>query len=108
MKQNEYATYFHRGEMYDAYKYMGCVFDEKTGKATFRTWAPHADRVSVIGEFNGWDENATVMTPDDTGLFSVEVSGVKTFDSYKFVIKNGARTIYKADPYAVHAEKNGN
>lgn len=108
MKQNEYVTKFHQGEMYDAYKFMGCVFDEKTGKAVFRTWAPHADGVSVIGEFNGWDENEGKMEPDGSGLFSLTVCGVKTFDAYKFVIHNGDQTIYKADPYAVHAEKNGN
>ncbi len=31
MKNRDYVTEFHQGEMYDAYKYMGCVFDEKTG-----------------------------------------------------------------------------
>ena len=92
--------------MYDAYKFMGCVFDEKTGNAVFRTWAPHADSVSVIGEFNDWDENKGKMEPDGSGLFSLAVGGVKTFDAYKFVIHSGEQTIYKADPYAVHAEKN--
>ena len=108
MKQNEYVEKFHQGEMYDAYKFMGCVFDEKTGNAVFRTWAPHADSVSVIGEFNDWDENKGKMEPDGSGLFSLAVGGVKTFDAYKFVIHSGEKTIYKADPYAVHAEKNGN
>ena len=108
MKQNEYVEKFHQGEMYDAYKFMGCVFDEKTGNAVFRTWAPHADSVSVIGEFNDWDENKGKMGPDGSGLFSLSVGGVKTFDAYKFVIHSGEQTIYKADPYAVHAEKNGN
>ena len=108
MKQNEYVEKFHQGEMYDAYKFMGCVFDEKTGNAVFRTWAPHADSVSVIGEFNDWDENKGKMEPDGSGLFSLAVGGVKTFDAYKFVIHSGEQTMYKADPYAVHAEKNGN
>ncbi|MBS6476713.1 MAG: 1,4-alpha-glucan branching protein GlgB, partial [Firmicutes bacterium] len=108
MKLNEYVEKFHQGEMYDAYKFMGCVFDEKTGNAVFRTWAPHADSVSVIGEFNDWDENKGKMEPDGSGLFSLAVGGVKTFDAYKFVIHSGEQTIYKADPYAVHAEKNGN
>ena len=108
MKNRDYVTEFHQGEMYDAYKYMGCVFDEKTGKAVFRTWAPHADSVSVIGEFNGWNAERGVMQNDGTGIYELTVSGVKTYDAYKFLIKNGDEIIYKADPYAVHAEKNGN
>lgn len=108
MKNRDYVTEFHQGEMYDAYKYMGCVFDEKTGKAVFRTWAPHADSVSVIGDFNGWNAERGVMQNDGTGIYELTVSGVKTYDAYKFLIKNGDEIIYKADPYAVHAEKNGN
>lgn len=108
MAEKEYVTQFHQGELYDAYKYMGCVFDEKTGNAVFRTWAPHADSVSVIGDFNNWDEFADIMTNDGTGIFTLERKGIKQFDGYKFLIKAKGKKIYKSDPYAVHAEKSGN
>lgn len=106
MAQEEFVRRFHEGELYDAYRYMGCVYDSDSKKAVFRTWAPHADSVSLIGDFNAWDENATPMISDGTGIFSVTVEGVKQYDRYKFLICNKGRKIYKADPYAVHAEKN--
>lgn len=108
MKNREFVTDFHNGELYNAYRYMGCVYNENTGKAVFRTWAPHADSVSVIGDFNGWNAEKGIMKNDGTGIFEIALEGISTFDGYKFVIKNGNDVIYKADPYAVHAEKNGN
>ncbi|MBQ8882587.1 MAG: 1,4-alpha-glucan branching protein GlgB [Clostridia bacterium] len=96
---------FHQGELYDAYKFMGCVFNEKRGKATFTVYAPHARRVSVIGEFNGWDENADIMSLIGEGIYQCQVSGVKRYDSYKYAITTAdGRVLYKADPYALHSE----
>ena len=47
---------FYTGKEFEAYQYLGAhVWD---GGTTFRTFAPAAQRVSVIGEFNGWTENA--------------------------------------------------
>ena len=49
-------TRFHEGELYDAYKLFGCIFDEEKNEAVFRVYAPHARGVSVVGDFNDWDE----------------------------------------------------
>lgn len=96
---------FHEGELYDAYRYMGCAFDEETGKATFRVYAPHAAGVSVIGDFNGWNGAADVMNRTPDGMFEITVDGVKRYDGYKYMITTRAgETIYKSDPYAFHAE----
>ena len=60
---DEYALYlFHQGNNMKAYDYMGAhrVEGEKD-LFSFRVWAPHAQSISVIGDFNGWDENAAVM-----------------------------------------------
>ena len=108
MVGKDYLTRFHQGELYDAYKYLGCVFDKKTSSATFRVWAPHAWSVSVIGDFNGWNESASVMTNVGDGVYEIKIKGVKPLDEYKFYIRNGDRVIYKSDPYAVYASWSGN
>ena len=81
---------YHHGDMYDAYKYLGCHFDKKTGVATFRVWSTRAVSVSVIGDFNNWDPAADKMTKiTESGIWEATVSGVKLYDNYKFYIENG-------------------
>ena len=98
---------FHQGNNMKAYEYMGChkVKDEKD-LFSFRVWAPHAKAVSVIGQFNDWDESRGVMTRiNDAGMWECYLSGVKAFDAYKFLVTaaDGTKTA-KADPYAFHTE----
>lgn len=66
----------------------------------FRVWAPHADRVGVIGSFNDWDAGSTPMEPEENGHWYVVVSNAKVGDEYKFVIFNGDRELQRNDPYA--------
>ena len=99
---------FHHGENFQTYKLMGAhsaTVNKKKGYV-FRVWAPHAESVSVVGTFNGWNENAHVMQRlIDGQTFETFIEGVKQFDSYKFCIKTyDGRTFYKADPYAFHTE----
>ena len=71
----------------------------------FRVFAPNAVGVSVVGDFNGWDENAHPCERISSGIFEGFVPLVKKFDAYKFAVtgKNG-ETILKSDPYATHFE----
>ncbi|MDD6011486.1 MAG: 1,4-alpha-glucan branching protein GlgB [Oscillospiraceae bacterium] len=98
---------FHQGNNMKAYEYMGAHFvpgEEDT--VSFRVWAPHAKAVSVIGDFNSWQENANEMTKiNDAGMWECFIRGVKQYDKYKFLVTaaNGKQTA-KADPYAFHAE----
>lgn len=60
----EYDQYlFGMGTHYEIYKKMGAHLTERDGKegAYFAVWAPNAEKVSVVGDFNGWDVNAHVM-----------------------------------------------
>ena len=54
---------FHSGEHYHAYNYMGAHKEHRDGVdgVMFRTWAPHAKSVSIVGTFNNWDRNAHPM-----------------------------------------------
>jgi 1,4-alpha-glucan branching enzyme len=67
----------------------------------FRVWAPHADAVSVVGDFNDWDETADPMAGEDGGIWSAEVAGARPGHEYKFVIRNGDQVLHRIDPYAV-------
>ncbi|MDY6024424.1 MAG: 1,4-alpha-glucan branching protein GlgB [Candidatus Borkfalkiaceae bacterium] len=107
-KNEEFPLYlFHQGTNYNAYKIMGAhfgVFENKKG-VFFRTWAPRATSVSVVGDFNEWDASANVMERvTDGGVYECFVEGLKEYDNYKFAVTNGNKTVFKADPYAFHAE----
>ena len=55
----------------------------------FRLYAPMADDVSVIGEWNGWDVGANKMPKiDDSGVFETFVPGLHDYQSYKFHFRN--------------------
>ncbi|MBD5131099.1 MAG: 1,4-alpha-glucan branching protein GlgB [Clostridiales bacterium] len=97
---------YHHGDCFDAYKYLGCHFDAKTGTAVFRVWSTRATSIAVIGDFNNWDINANRMTKiTEAGIWEVTVKGVKLYDNYKFYIENGfSYPIYKCDPFAFHRE----
>ena len=72
----------------------------------FAVWAPNAQKVSVIGEFNDWDLTADVMERNDpVGIYTCFVEGAKENEMYKFCIETKkGELLYKADPYANYAE----
>ncbi len=99
---------FHQGTNYKAYEYMGAHFEKKDKKSgvVFRTWAPRAESVSVVGEFNDWDINANVMNRiTDGGIYEIFIEGLKELSLYKFAVTNNGKTVFKADPYAFYSEK---
>lgn len=95
---------FHQGSNARAYDFLGA--HRHGGGAVFRTWAPNAAGVSVVGDFNGWDSNALPMKKlTDGGVWEAFVDGINQFDNYKFAVKTrDGRVLMKADPYAFHAE----
>mgnify|MGYP002536640702 FL=1 len=94
---------FHEGELYDAYKYFGCVFDEDAKTAVARVFAPSAYGVEVVGDFNDW--SGTAMKRTRGGVWEASLKGVRRFDDYKFRITTAdGRVLYKSDPYALHSE----
>jgi 1,4-alpha-glucan branching enzyme len=67
----------------------------------YRVWAPHADSVSVVGNFNNWDETATTLEREDNGTWGVLVEHSKEGDEYKFFLKTPFGDFYRNDPYAL-------
>ncbi len=93
---------FYIGEEFEAYKYLGAHL-EGDG-VTFRTFAPNAVGISVIGEFNGWTETPMNRIYDGN-FWECRIAGAGTGDMYKYRIykKDGTFTDH-SDPYGFFAE----
>lgn len=95
---------FNKGENYRAYQFFG-VHRIKGDTFAFRVWAPHAEAVSVCGDFNNWDTEAHRMLPVAPGIWEAVIDGVKIYDCYKYaILTKSGETVYKSDPYGVHCE----
>ena len=98
---------FHTGDSVHAYNLLGAHlvnWNDRDG-CVFRVWAPTAKSVSVAGEFNNWDNEATFMYDIGYGVWEVFVEGVEEFCAYKYCIESEyGDKLMKADPYAFHAQ----
>ena len=99
---------FGQGTHYDLYNKLGAhpmTVDEEEG-VYFAVWAPNAAAVSIVGDFNEWDENATPMERlEPLGIYQIFLTGIKVGDIYKYCVtaQDGKKTL-KADPYGFQAE----
>ena len=87
---------FYNGQEFETYKYLG-AFVHMNG-VTFRTYAPAASHVAVIGEFNDWQE--TAMNRCGNGqFFEATVPNAKAGQMYKYRIYNNGSFVDHCDPY---------
>ena len=101
------AGAFFGGTNSEAYRFLGAHRAQRGGEEgyLFRLWAPNAARVSVVGDFCGWDASAFPMARGEHGLWEKFIPGLKQFDTYKYAVTSArGKTVLKADPYAFHAE----
>ena len=78
---------------------------EGVSGTAFAVWAPNAQRVSVVGDFNEWDGRRHPMQSSDSGVWEVFLPEVGVGELYKFEIKsNTGAFFHKADPFAFAAE----
>lgn len=99
---------FAQGTHYEIFRKLGAHPATEDGQegVYFAVWAPNAAAVSVIGEFNGWEEDSHPLEEvRESGVYEIFVPGAKPGDLYKFYIttKKG-KGLYKADPFAAWAE----
>ena len=99
---------YHNGKNDRIYEIYGAhrAKEDKQEGFVFRVWAPHAQSVSVVGDFNGWDASRHVMhRMVDGESFDLFIAGIKQFDTYKYCIETkDGRRLMKADPVGFHAE----
>ena len=99
---------FGQGTHYDIFQKLGAHPTKYQGRkgVYFAVWAPHAFRVHVIGEFNGWDARSSEMKRlDPLGIYELFIPGVEEGCLYKYLIETADhRLLYKADPFASAAE----
>lgn len=100
---------FGQGSHYEIYKKMGAhptTYRRRKG-VYFAVWAPNAQQVSVIGDFNDWEPGKDVMRRvGDIGVYELFVPGAEEGQLYKYhIIGMHGEELFKADPYAFSAEK---
>ena len=99
---------FGQATHYDIYKKLGAhpVSYGRQKGVYFAVWAPNAQYVSVIGEFNDWNTQSNPMEKaGPIGVFQVFVPGAREGQLYKFyIVGMHGEELYKADPYANAAE----
>lgn len=109
----EFDNYlFGQGTHYDLYNKMGAhpmTLDGKKG-VFFAVWAPNAQKVSVVGDFNQWDRTANMMErTEPMGIYELFIPDLGEGEIYKYCVttKQG-NDVLKTDPYAFQMEKRPN
>jgi len=79
---------------------MGAILTDDTS-TTFRVWAPNADKVFVIGDFNDWKRDDLELEHEENGYWAGVTEKCKEGDEYKYLILNDGKEYERNDPYAV-------
>jgi len=99
---------FAEGTHTRAYEKLGAHLSERNGHlgVQFAVWAPNAERVSVIGDFNNWNISADIMRPNSAGVWEGFVPDIGSGAVYKYHVISRDRpyAVDKADPYGFAAE----
>ncbi|GGA70335.1 1,4-alpha-glucan branching enzyme GlgB [Neiella marina] len=115
--QIHHQAMYHVHHMYqdvaDAYDHMGAQFQtaEVDGVSIegvrFAVYAPNAQSISIVGDFNGWDGRFHPMQKLDNGCWGLFIPGLQAGEKYKYEMKDplGNRLPHKADPYGYHADQ---
>lgn len=101
---------FGEGNLKEAYKTLGAQLIEQQGVAgvRFAAWAPNAERVSVVGNFNEWDGRVHPMRSlGSSGVWEIFIPRLTDADLYKFEIRNRhtEQVLVKTDPYGFEFEE---
>lgn len=110
---SEFDQYlFGQGTHYDLYNKLGAhpmTFEGQKG-VFFAVWAPNAQKVSVVGDFNKWDRAAHLMKrTEPMGIYELFIPDLGEGEIYKYCVttKQG-NDVLKTDPYAFQMEKRPN
>ncbi len=99
---DEDLYFWDQGELTKSYDRLGGHLQEDG--AWFAVWAPHADTIHVIGDFNDWQAESHPMQRTGSGCWECFIPGASSGQRYKYHIQNGLYTADKCDPFAVQME----
>lgn len=102
------AYLFNTGQYFESYDFLGCHLEDDGYR--FTVWAPNAQQVYLVGDFNQWQKDLPMTSIPETGLWTINHVSAQDHDIYKFGIlaKDGSYML-KIDPYAFGFEpKPGN
>ncbi|MEE9413789.1 MAG: 1,4-alpha-glucan branching protein GlgB [Acidimicrobiales bacterium] len=101
---DEDRSKFNSGSHVDLAKVLGA--HPQVEGVWFAVWAPNAERLEVIGDWNGWDGADDTLFPDHSGIWHGLIANAAIGDRYKFRIHGRDAAVYdKADPVAFSAEE---
>ena len=100
-EHKEEIELFNRGEAYKSYEFFGV--HKYGGGYIFAVWAPNAEKVSLVGDFNNWDADLCPMENFD-GVWCFLSNDIKEGDIYKYAVTNCGKTVLKTDPYSFYSE----
>ncbi len=107
-KTEQFGFYRYRGVECRTYLDLGC---HPVGEGVYRfaTWAPNAQSVSVVGDFNGWNTQQNPMQRREDGMWETTVEGLHQYDNYKYCVRTWyGEELLKADPFGYHTETRPN
>lgn len=91
---------YNTGKARKAWLLFGCTYIEELKMHRFVVWAPNAESVSLVGDFNSWDDSATPMEKVGN-IWCAFVSGLHNGDLYKYcVTQKSGKKLMKSDPFA--------
>ena len=95
-----FLYYYHNGVSTHAYEHLGCHPETRDGVSgfVFRVWAPNAQNVSVVGDFNYWNGEDLYMQKISHGVWEAWTPNAQVGQSYKYLIhhwmhQNGQRNL---------------
>jgi len=101
---------FNEGRLRQAWRTLGAHSEQRNGVSgvRFAVWAPNAERVSVVGDFNRWDGRVHPMgVHGSSGVWELFIPGLSGGELYKFEIRNrdSGEVLVKSDPYGREFER---
>ena len=106
MAKKDQAQRFHSGTLTDGWRWFGAHPEKHKDEQgwRFRVWAPHAQSVCVVGDFNSWTNGVHSLTREGE-VWEGFIPGLSEYTSYKYAITGPDGEVrLKTDPYCFHAE----
>ena len=104
---SEFIYHYHNGSSTHAWEFLGCHPEIREGQEgfVFRVWAPNAQKVAVVGDFNFWNGEDLPMQKISQGIWEGWTPHAKVGQAYKYLVTGAnGQVVHKADPCAYRTQ----